>query len=202
MRSCASILKPQGKGKWMHFIPLINLCSGNKVYSSVYTTELQCTPHSLGSSKGLGHWTGTGTTQRTEQNLQKFASSAAIRLLGRWFPLLKRLCPAHASKENQQQPYTGERTQTCGAQVGADAWAGLLAPQGGAGFHTALSAFPGLMDRVWSHPDIPNLPHGLYRTLNSVSRDRHIFLQEFWIMTKLDNFAIFAAPNSQTQLYK
>lgn len=39
--------------------------------------------------------------------------------------------------------------------------------------------------------------------LNSVSRDKHIFVQEFpWIMTELDNFAIFAAPNSQTQLYK
>jgi len=38
---------------------------------------------------------------------------------------------------------------------------------------------------------------------NSLSRDKYIFLQEFsWIMTKLDNFAFFAAPNSQTQLYK
>lgn len=185
MRSCASILKPQGKGKWMHFIPLIKLGSGNRVCSSV---------HALPWFKGLGHRTGTGATQRTEENLQKFASSAAVRLLGRWCPLLKRLCPAHSSKENQQQRYTGERTQICGAQVGADARAGLL---------ECCSPAQCFLGRFWSHPDIPNLPHGLYRMLNSGSRDKHIFLQEFsWIMTKLDNFAIFVAPSRQTQLYK
>lgn len=120
------------------------------------------------------------------------------------FPLLKRLCPALSSKENQQQPYTGERTEICGALVGADAWAGLacLRPRDRQDFTEPCSACPGLVDGLWSRPDIPNLPHGLYRTLNSVSRDKHIFLQEFWIMTALDNFAIFAAPNSQIQLYK
>lgn len=185
MRSHASILKPQGKGKWMHFIPLIKLGGGNRVYSSVHPTPL-VQDTELGQELCRGQ-------KKICKNLP------ALQLLGRWSPLLKRACPAHSSKENQQQPYTGERTQICGAQVGADARAGLLEPRG----RISRSPAQCFLGRFWSHPDIPNLPHRLYRMLNSVSRDKHIFLQEVsWIMTKLDNFAIFAAPSRQTQLYK
>lgn len=100
--------KTHGQGKifilkflWNpHFIPFINLCSGNKVYSSIHPTSLAQGFRTL-------NWNRSYTENRT-----KFAKifSAAVRLLGRWFPLLKRLCPARSSKEKQQQPYTGGRT--------------------------------------------------------------------------------------------
>lgn len=193
MRSYASILKPRGKGKFMQFIPLINLYSGNRICSPVHPTPL---------AQG---WTLNWHRSYTGQNkicnnllaLQLFSCWASDFLYGKDYVLL--ILPKKTISsfilERGHIAVVHRRVQMPGL--------GCLCPREEQEFTKPWSAFLGLVDGVWSHRDICNLPHGLYRMLNSVSKDKHIFIQEFsWIMIKLDNFAIFAAPNSQTQLYK
>lgn len=201
MKSSFLILKCMGKGKFLflNFYEILTLS-----HSLTYVVGIRCTaPYiPLPWLKGLGHWTGTGATQRTEQNLQEFS----LQLLGCWagdFLYGKDCALLILPKKNSSSLILEGGHKSVVHQWAQMPGLGCWRPREGQDFTQPCPAFPGLVDGVWSHPDIANLPHGLYRMLNSVSRDKHIFLQEFsWIMTELDNFAVFAAPNSQTQLYK
>lgn len=172
MRNCASILKPQGKAKWMHFIPLINPCSRNSLQLSA----------SRSPGSGLwGHWTGTGATHRREGNLQKFAGSAAVSLWAGDFIYWKNCILLILPKK-----ISNSLILEGGHKYAVPKWPqmpglGCLHPRDRQDFTQPCSMFPGLVDRFWSCPDIPNLLHGLYRMLNSVSRESSLELWSNWI---------------------